>query len=133
MKNKLKIISVLPTLILVFAVSGYAQKAEPLEIKFAKGKSAAIVSRTLSNEQETDYVFAARAGQKISLKVSSKPSGRLFDFTIMGDGFELQTQYDSYYDYDFTAPETGNYLVTVRKRPTESNQTAKFFLTLSIK
>lgn len=115
----------------VFSVS--AQKAEPNEIKFAKGKSSATVSDTLSNSQEKDFVFGAKAGQQISLKVTSKPSGNLFDFTIAGDGFEVQTEYDSYSEYKFTAPETGKYLLTVRKRPTEATQKAKFFLTLSIK
>jgi hypothetical protein len=118
---------------LLFALNGFAQKAEPNRIKFAKGKTSATVSGTLSNEQEMDYVFGAKAGQKVSLKVASEPKGFLFDFTLMGDGFDFQTELDSYYDYEFTTPETGDYLLTVRKRPTEKNKTAKFFLTLTIK
>ena len=132
MKIKSKILA-LSLILLGFAFSVSAQKAEPNEIKFAKGKTSEIVSGTLSNNQEMDYVFAAKAGQQISLSVASKPSGNLFDFTIAGDGFELQTDYDSYKNYKFTAPETGNYLVSVRKKPTESNKSAKFYLTLSIK
>lgn len=120
-------------MILGFVFSVSAQKAEPNEIKFAKGKSSTIVSDTLSNNQEKDFVFGAKAGQQISLKVASKPAGNLFDFTIAGDGFEVRTEYDSYYEYKFTATQTGKYLLTVRKRPTESVQKARFFLTLSIK
>ena len=85
-------------------------KAEPNRIKFAKGKSAATVSGRLSNNQEMDYVFTAKAGQKITLKVVSAPKGDLFDFTIDGDGFDVETEYDSYSDYTFTAPQTGDYL-----------------------
>lgn len=124
---------ILSALVLSFAVSNSAQKAEPLEIKFAKGKSSKILSETLSNNEQMEYFFAARAGQKISLGVTSKPAGKLFDFTLAGDGFEFQTDYDSYSEYKFTAPKSGNYLVFVRKRPTESSKTAKFYLTLSIK
>lgn len=131
MKIRSKIL-VLSLLLLGFSISVSAQKAEPNEIKFAKGKSSAIVSDTLSNGQETDYVFAAKAGQKVSLKVTSKRAGNLFDFTIAGDGFDVPTEYDSYSEYKFTAPETGKYLLTVRKRPTQTIKSAKFSLTLSI-
>lgn len=120
-------------MVLGFVFSVSAQKAEPNEIKFSKGKSSATVSGTISNNQEMDYFFTAKAGQQILLKLTSKPSGNLFDFRIAGDGFALQTDYDSYSEYKFTAPETGNYLVFVRKKPTESTQAAKFSLTLSIK
>jgi hypothetical protein len=108
-------------------------KAEPNPIKFAKGKTSATVSGTLSNNQEMDYAFGAKAGQKITLKVTSQPKGGFFDFDLMGDGFELETEYDSYSDYSFTAPQTGNYLVSVRKRPTGNTPKAKFFLTLTVK
>lgn len=114
----------------VFAQGG---KAEPNRIKFAKGKSSATLTGTLSNGEEMEYVFGAKAGQKIALKVTAAPQGRFFDFTLDGDGFDFQTELDSYFDYSFTAPETGDYLVSVRKRPTETTPKAKFFLTLTIK
>lgn len=130
MKTKLTIII---AILLLCVASVFAQKAEPNRIKLTKGKSSATVSGTLSNNDEMDYVFGANAGQKITLKVISTPKGGFFDFRIMGDGFELETEYDSYTNYSFIAPQTGDYLVYVRKRPTEITKTAKFFLTLSIK
>lgn len=120
----------------LFAVSAFAQnggKAEPKRIQFAKGKSSVILTETLSNDQQMEYVFGAKAGQKITLKVTSSPKGKFFDFDLMGDGFELETERDYYDDYTFTAPETGDYLVFVRKRPTGKISRAKFFLTLTIK
>ena len=113
--------------------SAFAQKAEPKQIQFAKGKRSATATGTLSNNMEMDYAFNAKAGQKITLKITSNPKGNLFDFSLKGDGFELQTDYDSYSDYTFTAPETGNYLIFVRKRPTGKVKTAKFYLTITIK
>lgn len=134
MKTKL---IVLVGILLLCAANIFAQgggKAEPNQIKLTKGKSSAIVSGTLSNNQEMEYVFGAKAGQKITLKVTSMPKGNLFSFTIDGaDGIELETEYDSYDDYTFTAPETGDYLVFVKKNPTEKVPKAKFNLVLTIK
>ena len=91
------------------------------------------MSGTLSNDQQMEYIFGAKGGQKITLKVTSQPKGGFFDFTIDGDGFDLETDLDSYSDYTFTAPQTGDYFLAVRKRPTEKTKTAKLFLSLTIK
>ena len=133
MKTKLIIIAALT---LLFSINLFAQnggKAEPSRVKFAKGKSSIVLTGTLSNDQQMEYVFGAKAGQKITLKVTSNPKGKFFDFDLAGDGFELETERDYYDDYTFTAPETGDYLVFVRKRPTENVKTAKFSLSLTIK
>ena len=119
---------------LSFSAAGvFAQKAEPMRIKFAKGKSSATITNTLSNDEEMDLVFSAKKDQSVSLKVSSKPKGNFFDFTLGGDGFDLETEMDSYSEYSFRAPETGDYLVTVRKRPTETTPKARFYLVLTIR
>ena len=132
---KTKLLTVVGILFL-FAVNSFAQggKAEPNRIKFAKAKSSATVSGTLSNNEQMEYIFGAKAGQTVTLKVTSVPKGDLFAFSVSGaDDIELQTEYDSYADYTFTAPETGDYLVFVTKRPTEKVPKAKFSLTLTIK
>lgn len=129
---KTKIIFITAFLLCSF-ISAFAQKAEPNRIQFARGKSSATLSGTLSNDEQMEYVFGAKAGQKITLKVTSVPRGSFFDFDLQGDGFDLETEYDYYTNYTFTAPETGDYLVYVRKRPTEATIKAKFYLTLTIK
>ncbi len=134
MKTKLTFII---GIFLVCAANTLAQgggKAEPNQVKFAKGKSHATVSWTLSNNQQMEYIFGAKSGQTITLKVVSVPRGNLFSFSVDGaNGIELETEYDSYADYKFTAPATGDYLVIVTKRPTEKVQKAKFSLALMIK
>lgn len=133
MKTKM---TILVFVLFVCATNAFAQgggKAEPKRVQFAKAKTSVTVSGKLSNNQQMEYVFGAKAGQKITLKVVSNPKGDLFDFTIDGDGFDVETEYDSYSEYSFTAPQTGDYLIFVRKRPTEKVPKAKFFLTLSIK
>lgn len=133
---KTKLITVIGIL-LVCVSAAFAQgggKAEPNRVKFAKGKSSATLTGTLSNNQQMEYVFGAKAGQKITLKVTSIPKGNLFTFSIDGaDGIELETEYDSYADYTFSAPTTGDYLVFVKKEPTEKVPKAKFTLTLAVK
>jgi len=134
MRTKLTIVI---GILLLFAANTFAQdggKAEPNRVKFAKGKSSVVMSGTLSNNDQMEYVFGAKAGQKITVKVISMPKGNLFSFSVDGaNGIELETEYDSYADYTFTAPETGDYLVFVTKRPTEKVPKAKFLLTLTIK
>ncbi len=121
---------------LICAAAIFAQnggKAEPNRIEFAKGKSNATLSGTLSNNEEMEYVFGAKAGQKIALKVTS-PRRKLFSFRVAGaDGINLETEYDSYADYSFTALQTGDYLIVVRKNPTGRVPKAKFVLTVVIK
>jgi hypothetical protein len=128
-------ISVL-TLVSIFCVGevfGQGGKAEPKRVQFARGKSTTILSGTLSNNVQMEYVFGAKAGQTIKLKVTSNPKGGFFDFGVDGDGFDVETDLDTYSDYSFKAPRDGDYLVFVRKRPTTNVPRAKFFLSLSIK
>jgi len=135
MKTKLAVVI---GILLVCAASVWAQrgggKAEPNRIEFIKGNLSVSVSGILSSNQKIEYIFGARAGQKIMLTVVSVPKGNLFSFDIDGtNGIKLKTEYDSYADYIFTAPATGDYLVTVTKRPTKKVPKAKFTLTLKIK
>lgn len=118
--------------VLLACSAAFAQKAEPNRVNFERGKTSATVAGTLANNEEMDLTFAARAGQSVKLKVTSQPKGNLFDFRIAGEGFELETDYDSYTEYSFTAPETGDYLLYVRKRPTERVRRAKFFMRVEI-
>lgn len=134
MKTKLLIII---GVLIVCAANAFAQgggKAEPNRVKFVKGKTGTVLTGTLSNNQQMEYIFAAKAGQKVTLKVVSIPKGNLFSFSVDGaDGIELETEYDSYDDYTFTVPTTGDYLVFVKKNPTEKVPKAKFSLTITVK
>lgn len=129
---KIRLVVTAGILLICFA-NAFAQKSEPLRISFAKGKTSATVTEKLSNDQEMDFIFGARAGQKISLKVISKPKGNLFDFILKGDGFELEFENKGYRELEFTAPETGDYLLFVRKLRSEKVKSARFYLTLTIK
>ena len=79
------------SVLLLAGLGVFGQKAEPKRISFERGKTSATVTGTLSNDQEMDFVFGAKAGQTVKLKVTSQPKGNLFDFRIAGDGFEVET------------------------------------------
>jgi hypothetical protein len=117
----------------IASAAAVAQKAEPLRIKFAKGKTSATLTNKLSGDQEMDYVFGAAKGQTVTLKVTSKAAGDLFDFSIQGDGFEFTTEEEAYSEYGFEAPETGDYIVYVRKLPNKRPASARFYLVLTIR
>ena len=50
-----------------------------------------------------------------------------------GDGFDFAPGQDANYDLTFTAPETGDYLVTVRNQPAGKVKAASFMLRLAIR
>ena len=105
-------------------------KAEPKRIEFAAGRTSAVVAGSLSNGQETEYVFSASKGQVVTVK-NSKTS--LFDFRIFSDEFDLETEFESSSTLTITVPETGDYMFFVRKKMVRSPRRAAFSLTLYIK
>ena len=112
------------------AIAQGGGKAEPNRIKFAKGKSSITLANGLSNDEEYEYVFAAKKGQKVTIR-NSRTS--LFDFRVFSDEFNFETEFDSSPMLKFTIPETGDYMFFVRKKQVKTPRTARFSLTLSIK
>ncbi len=125
-------------MIALFAVSGFAQnggKAEPQRISFEKGKSSKTILGSLKGDEVYDFVFGATAGQTVKIKVNSTvPKGKFHAFRVLGSNeIDFVSDYDINYDLEFTAPESGDYLIFVEMRPTEKVRKGKFSLTLSIK
>lgn len=121
--------------LVLFSIGGFAQggKAEPNRIAFAKGKSSAVKTGFLKSGETYEYVFGAKEGQKIKIKiVSTVPKGKFHYFSLLGDGFDFATEYDTNYSYEFTAPNTGDYLLNVNFNPTAKVTSGKFSLTLTI-
>lgn len=130
MKTKLFIVVAITFL---FAVNSFAQKAEPNRISFAKGKSSATVTGSLKSGETYEYVFGAKAGQKVKISiVSTTPKGKFHYFSLLGDGFDFATELDINFNYEFVAPNTGDYLLDVNFNPTEKVTSGKFSLTLGI-
>lgn len=105
-------------------------KAEPNRIEFAKGKTSTVLTGTLSNAQEMEYVFTAAKGQKVTVKMANTS---LFDFRIFNPDAGFETEFDSSPTSTFELPESGDYLLFVRKKIVNRPRTARFRLTISIK
>lgn len=130
MKTKFLIVA---TITFLFAFNAFAQKAEPNRIKFAKGKSSATVTGSLKSDETAEYIFGAAAGQKVKISiVSTTPKGKFHYFSLLGDGFDFSTEMDTNFNYEFIAPETGDYFLNVNFNPTETVTSGKFSLTLGI-
>lgn len=117
----------------VGTIAAYAQgggRAEPNRIKFAPHNTSATVAGTLSNSQEMEYVFAARKGQKVTIR---NPKISLFDFRVFSEENFPDGDFDSSPTYTFTIPETGDYMFFIRKKLVKTPRTARFSMTLTIK
>lgn len=123
-------------IVCLFALTASAQnggKAEPLRLSFAKGKSSLTKTDTLGKDQTFEMVFGAKAGQKVKIKiVSTSPKGKFHYFSLLGDGFDFATELDKNWEYSFTAPNTGDYLLDVNFNGTSKVMKGKFALTLTI-
>ena len=134
MKTKLLIIFA----VLLFCVGNiFAQdgKAEPNRITFAKGKSTATKTGKIYGDLQAEYVFGATEGQTVTIKITSLPKGNYSAFKVLNsyDLPEFTSEFDVNYNYTFTAPYTGDYLIWVSFRPAGKVKSATYNLSLSIK
>lgn len=130
MRSKLVLVfaSILLTGLCAFAQSG--GKAEPNRIRLAARKSTVMLTGTLSNSQEMEYVFTAKKGQTVTVKMSNTS---LFDYRVFNPDVNFETEFDSSLTSTFGVPETGEYFLFVRKKMVPRPRTAKFTLVFSIK
>lgn len=134
MRNFRRFISIfgLLALFLLAADSLLAQsggKTEPMRIRFASGTTSTRISGTLRNGQQIDYVFAAAKGQNVTVK---NATSSLFDFRVFDEVNFSEGDFDSSPTYTFEAPETGDYLFTVRKK-VAGPRLARFSISISIR
>ena len=124
--------TVITLIILIASASAFSQggKAELVRIEFQARKTSIMLTGTLSNGSEMDYVFAAKKCQKVTIK-NTKPS--LFDFRVFNNEFAFETEFESSPALTFEIPETGDYLLFVRKKAVAKLRRANFSLTLAIK
>jgi hypothetical protein len=105
-------------------------KAEPKRIEFAKGQNKTVLTESLKNHEEVEYVFAARKGQHVTIK---NPSPGLFDFRIFREESDTETEFDSSREYTYEIPQTGDYQFFVRKKLVRTPRTGRFHITLEIR
>jgi hypothetical protein len=107
-------------------------KAEPLRIEFKRGTNSTTISGSVRNDEEYEYVLAAKKGQRLTIKISSMPV-KSSVFEIVGENHDtLGLEYDANFDYSGVMPKDGDYFITV-SRPSTTKGTSKFRLAITIK
>ena len=107
-------------------------KAEPNRIEFKRGATSTTVSGTVRNDEEYEYVLAAKKGQRLKIVLTSVPA-KTSVFQVLGeDNDTLGLEHDAAFDFVGDLPKTGDYFITVR-RPTSARGKSRFRLTITIK
>jgi len=118
--------------ILILSVAAAAQggNAGPRRIELVNGRNSITLTGILSNSQEMEFVFHARKGRVVSLKMSSS---NLFDFRLFNAESDFDTEFDSSSSATHELPADGDYYLFVRKKMVGRPRTARFKLFLAIK
>lgn len=99
-------------------------------VKFARGKSSAVLSNSVIRGDEDTYIVGAKAGQKMSVKITSVESNAAFFIEKSGGGYlESAGEGDDQTVWTGMLPESGDYKIVVAG--TRGNATYK--LSLKIK
>jgi len=123
------------TLFCVSASAAFAQrggKAEPNRIEFKRGTSTTTVNDKIKNAEEAEYVFAAKKGQRLTIKLTSVPSrSAVFDLKAPEDA-DLGLEYDANYSFNKVLPVSGEYFLVV-VRPTSAKGSSSYRLVVTIR
>ncbi len=130
MKSKFTFVAIVVFLACSCVFSQSGGKAEPNRIQFAAGKSSITLAGRLSNSQEMEYVFSAKKGQTVTVRMANPT---LFDYRVFNPDVDFETEFESSAVSAFELPETGEYFLFVRKKMARKPRTARFSLVLSVK
>src|ERR1043166_7252494 len=97
------------------AVTGAAQgggKAEPNRIEFKRGTTSTTVSGSVRNDEEYEYVLAAKKGQRLTIKITSTPVKSAV-FQLLGEDQDtLGLEHDANFDVSVRLPKDGDYFLS---------------------
>jgi len=114
------------------AIAQRGGKAEPNRIEFKRGTHSTTISDTVRGDEQAEYSFEARQGQRLIIKLTSIPF-KSACFDLKGpDGADVGLEYDCNYDYSKPLPATGEYFLTV-SRPSTGKGTARYKMTVTIR
>jgi len=113
--SKIKL-SILTLLLVNFFVFSQITQADGVikRIKFAKGKHSATLSNAVIRGDEDTYIAGAKAGQKMSVKITSIESNAAFFIEKAGGGYlENAGEGDDQTVWTGMIPDAGDYKITV--------------------
>jgi hypothetical protein len=105
-------------------------KAEPKRIIFEPRTSESLLTGSLKNGEEMEFVFAGIKGRKVILRNSAVS---MFDVRVFSEEFGLETEFDSSREFSVTLPETGDYMLFVRKKMVRMPARSRFNVAIRIR
>jgi len=115
----------------MFAIPAVAQsggKAEANRVKFTKGSSSATLIGTLSSDEEMEFVFTVRKGQRATVRNTSRVP---FEVRVFSEELGVNNDWNSSPSFTVNLSKRGDYLLYVRKKA-GGPPTGKFSVTLTV-
>ena len=107
-------------------------KAEPARIELKRGTNTSTINDAIKNDEEAEYVFVAKKGQRLTIKLTSTPSrSAVFDLKAPDDA-DLGLEYDANYNFNKVLPVSGEYFLVV-VRPTSAKGRSSYKLVVTIR
>jgi hypothetical protein len=110
------------------ALAQHGGKAEPNRIEFKRGSGSTTISGMVRGSEQAEYLFAAKKGQHLIVRVSSTPRRTCLIELHGPDNIDLAF---SQYGFEGVLPATGDYFLIVL-RPTESKGRSRYKLTVTV-
>ena len=115
MRLRIRIIGAISLFILLVSASFSSAEGVSRRVKFSKGKSAATYAGAVIRGDRDEYVANARAGQKLSVSISSIEKNAVFQIQGPRDGECLSNacETDDQTIWTGRLPDNGNYTIIV--------------------
>ena len=117
---------------LLIGVPAAAQQTVP--VTFAKGKSAATVTGSITGDQDRTYTVDARAGQMMTVTLKSTKGNAEMNVFAPGNDTAISLGATDPYKFSTTLPTSGRYRVQVfqMRASARRGETASYNLTIAI-
>ena len=96
----------------LFAQGG---KAEPIPIRFPRGRDSATVSGTLRGDAQREYAFVAKKGQHLAIKLSAIPPRSIVIDAATTAGASLPLAFNAGQSAPFVLPTDGQVEISMKR------------------
>ncbi|HEY6804751.1 MAG TPA: hypothetical protein VI306_14350 [Pyrinomonadaceae bacterium] len=128
MKNKHKLVLCIFTVVMITgSVVGQHGTSVVRRVKFARGRTTAVLQGTIQRGVSNDYLLGARRGQDMTVHLASRGD---VSFTILTPSGQSLSDFSR--DWSGSLPESGDYRINVLP-PTQTNASASYTLEITIR
>ena len=125
---------VIPLCFLFAVTTAYADDIRAVAVQFKAHETGTTIKGSIKGREIIDYRLKAKAGQQMSVSLSTNNSGNYFNVLPPNSETALFNSAMSENDWTGTLPEDGDYQVRVYlvRSAARRNETAQYTLTLNI-